>query len=153
MFFYLLSLASLTINWINSTSFFCCWKVKQYMLFSLSLQSIWYNHVREERPTFSSGFNRGSMFLDPWWRRASWQRKHLEDPIVPSSWQTGSKTKRGRKPRIQIPQGHPLGGQLPPYRTHLLKFAKSPKNISSSWGPCGPFYSNYCSSHIARKPM
>lgn len=93
------------------------------------------------------------MFLDPWWRRASWQRKHLADPVVSTLWQTGSETKRGRKSRIKISQGHPLGGQLPPYRTHLLKFAKSPKNISSSWGPCRPFYSNYCSSHIARKPI
>lgn len=81
------------------------------------------------------------MFFDPCWRRASWQRKHLVDTIVPTSWHTRSETKRDRRSRIKISQGHSLSGQLPPYRTHLLKFAKSPKNISSSLDPCGPFYS------------
>lgn len=152
LFFSLLSLAYLTINWVNNT-YFCLLKSETMYAFLIVVTTYLMYTIREERHAFISWFNRGSMFSDPWWRRASWQRKHLVDPIVPISWQTGSETKRGRKSRIKITQGDSLGGQLPPYRTHLLKFAKSPKNISSILGPYGPFYSNYCSFHIARKPI
>lgn len=56
------------------------------------------NNVREERCTFSSSFNRGAMLLTLGEEEhPASECGHVADPIMLTSWQTGSRDNEGQK--------------------------------------------------------